>query len=171
MAGREGDLTGVDELLEPVPDQAERRVADADDVVRAEQRRATLGDRLTVDVGAGVRAEVADLETAAGRRVELGVVARDLEVGDDQLVLQRTADAHHPAEVELVEGGRAAVAVDRRRPRATTGSLLLRHSRRGLLRLLRLLVTLLRRLLLWCRLGPAGARALRGVGLLLRLCD
>ena len=54
----------------------------------------------------------------SGRRVELGVVAGDLEVGDDQLVLQRTADAHHPAEVELVERGRAAVAVDRRRPRA-----------------------------------------------------
>ena len=121
VAGREGDLTGVDELLEPVADEAERRVADADDVVRAEQRGAGLGDRLTVDVRAVVGAEVADLEAAVGRRVELGVVARDLEVGDDQFVLQRTADAHHAAERELVERGRAAVAVDRRRPRAPPG--------------------------------------------------
>ncbi|GFN02956.1 hypothetical protein GCM10010298_71950 [Streptomyces microflavus] len=49
--------------------------------------------------------------------MELGVVTGDLEVGDDQLVLQRTADAHDPAERQLVERGRAAVAVDRRRPR------------------------------------------------------
>ncbi|GAA2478725.1 hypothetical protein GCM10010406_13620 [Streptomyces thermolineatus] len=42
--------------------------------------------------------------------VELGVVPRDLQVGDDQLVLQRTADPHHAADGELVEGRGAAVA-------------------------------------------------------------
>ena len=39
VAGREGDLTGVDELLQLVADQPEDRVADADDVAGAEQRR------------------------------------------------------------------------------------------------------------------------------------
>jgi hypothetical protein len=165
VPGGEGDFTGVDELFEPVPDQAERRVADADDVVRAEQRRAALGDRLAVDVRAVVRAQVADLVAAVGRRVELGVVARDLEVGDHQLVLQRTADAHHAAQRELVERGRAAVAVDRRRPRADTGSRLLRNLRGGR----RLVALLLRRLLRRRLLRPAGARALCGVRLLLRL--
>ena len=99
VAGGEGDVTGVDELFEPVADDAEGRVADADDVVAGRAAdAAALGDRLAVDVGAVVRAEVADLHAAVGGRVELGVVARDLEVGDDQLVLERTADAHDPAE-------------------------------------------------------------------------
>ncbi|SCF76177.1 hypothetical protein GA0115255_105493, partial [Streptomyces sp. Ncost-T6T-2b] len=135
VAGGEGDLTGVDELFQPVADQPERRVADADDVVRADEGRAGLVQRQTVDVRAVVRAEVADLEAAVGRRVELGVVAGDLEVGDDQFVLQRTTDAHDPAEGQLVERGGAAVAVDRRRPRGTAlsgsallpGVLLVRH--------------------------------------------
>ncbi len=116
MARGEGHLTGVDELLQPVADDPERGVADADDVGRAEQLRAALGDRLAVDVGAVVRAEVADLHAPVGRRVELRVVAGDLQVRDDQVVLQGTADAHHAAERELVERGGAAVAVDRRRP-------------------------------------------------------
>ncbi|CAM5612845.1 hypothetical protein SVIOM74S_10460 [Streptomyces violarus] len=168
VAGREGHLTGVDELLEPVADDPERRVADADDIGRAEQLRAALGDRLAVDVRAVVRAQVADLHAAVGRRVELGVVPGDLEVRDHQLVLQGTADAHHAAEGELVERGRAAVAVDRRRPRDAAGALLLRRDvRRGLL--LRLLPAGLGLLLRGpgaagggacvggCLLGPAGA--------------
>ena len=73
VAGREGDLTGVDELLQPVADQPEGRVADADDVVRADERGAGLAERLAVDVGAVVAAEVADLEAAVGRRPEFGV--------------------------------------------------------------------------------------------------
>ncbi|GAA2350954.1 hypothetical protein SVIO_031980 [Streptomyces violaceusniger] len=39
------------------------------------------------------------------------MVARDLQIGDDQVVLQRTTDPHHPAGGQLVEGGRAAVAL------------------------------------------------------------
>ena len=172
VAGGEGDVTGVDELLEPVADDAERRVADADDVVRAEECRAALGDRHTVDERAVVRAEVADLEAPVGRRVELGVVARDLQVGDDQLVLQGTADAHDAAERQLVERGRAAVAVDRRRPRATTGALLREALLLRDLCRLRLLPARLRRLLLRGLLaGVSGARALRGVRLLLGLRD
>ncbi|MEY9489521.1 hypothetical protein RKD26_005315 [Streptomyces calvus] len=170
VAGGEGHLTGVDELLEPVADDPERRVADAHDVGGAEQLGAALGDRLTVDVRAVVRAEVADLHAPVGRGVELGVVARDLEVGDDQVVLQGTADAHHAAEGELVEGGGAAVTVNRRRPRAAAGYLLLRDVRCGLLRcgVLRLLPAglLHRRLLLRRLLRPAGVGALRGVRLL-----
>ncbi len=122
------------------------------------------------------------------------MVAADLEVGDDQVVLQGTADAHHAAERELVERGGAAVAVRRRRPRRATGTLLLGEVRRGLVRcglvrrglvlparlllsVLRnlLLRNLLRRGLLLLRLldrrllGPAGAGALGGVRLLLGL--
>ncbi|BDE38563.1 hypothetical protein SLITK23_18080 [Streptomyces lividans] len=123
------------------------------------------------------------------------MVAGDLEVGDDQVVLQGTADAHDAAERELVERGRAAVPVDRWRPRRAAWSLLLGEVRRGLLRLrhdllgwllllpacllglvllpvLRCLLRclLLERLLRGRRLlGPARVRALRGVRLLLRL--
>ncbi|GHB05761.1 hypothetical protein GCM10010330_69780 [Streptomyces tendae] len=121
------------------------------------------------------------------------MVAGDLEVGDDQVVLQGTADAHDAAERELVERGRAAVPVDRWRPRRAAWSLLLGEVWRGLLRLRhgllvrRLLLlpasllglvlrSLLRRCLLLERvlrgrrlLGPARVRALRGVRLLLRL--
>ena len=54
----EGDLAGVDVLLELVADQAERGVADADDVAGADRRAV---DRLAVEVGAVVAAEVDDL--------------------------------------------------------------------------------------------------------------
>ncbi|GAA0279464.1 hypothetical protein GCM10010302_16480 [Streptomyces polychromogenes] len=90
-------------------------------------------------------AEVVDLEAAA-RGAELGVVARDLEVGDDELVLQGTADAHDAADGDLVERRRAAVvaaAVAGRRGLLRHAALLLRHER-----LLRLVLRLLRLLLL-----------------------
>ncbi|GLV80240.1 hypothetical protein Shyhy02_82400 [Streptomyces hygroscopicus subsp. hygroscopicus] len=50
------------------------------------------------------------------------MVAGDLQIGDDQVVLQRTADAHHPAGGQLVEGGRAAVALDGRGTGRTGGA-------------------------------------------------
>ncbi len=176
VPGGEGDLTGVDELLEPVADDPERRVADADDVGRAELDRAALGDRMAVDERAVVRAEVADLQAAVGRGVELGVVAGDLEVGDDQVVLQGTADAHHTAYRELVERGRAAVAVVRRRPRAVArarlrgapgGAVVLLLRNLWLLRLRRDGRGGLLRVAAGRLLSPAGARALGGVRLLL----
>lgn len=169
VAGGEGDLAGVDELLQPVPHQPEGRVADTDDVVRPDQRGARLRYRLAVEVRAVVRAEVAQLEPAVGRRGELRVQPRDLEVGDDQLVLQRTADPHLAAQGDLVERGRAAVAVDR--PAALLLPALRRHLRLRrvalvghlLLRLLVLLPLLLRVLLLGVRV----LRVRRGRGLLL----
>ncbi|CAM5647710.1 hypothetical protein SGRIM119S_07092 [Streptomyces griseorubiginosus] len=128
VAGGEGDLAGVDELLQAVADDPEGGVADTDDVRGAEQQRAALGNRLAVDVRAVVRAQVADLHAAVGHRVELGVVAGDLEVGDNQVVLQGTADTHDATDGELVERGRAAVAVDGSRAgvHSPAGALLLR---------------------------------------------
>ncbi len=95
----------------------------------ADSAGAALGDRLAVDVRAVVRTQVADLEAAVGRRVELGACRRETwKVGDDQLVLQRTADAHDAAEARA-EGGRSS-GCGRRRPAApprSTGSLTVRH--------------------------------------------
>ncbi len=144
-------------------------MADADDVVRAEELGAGLGQRLAVDVGAVVAAEVADLEAAAGHRVELGVVARDLEVGDHQLVLQRTADPHDVAQRELVERRRAAVAaVARGSALRLAGSgaaaLLVREVDLRLLRLLRLVLLLVPGLL-----GLLRSLVGRGLGLGVRL--
>ncbi|GAA3085772.1 hypothetical protein GCM10010449_06800 [Streptomyces rectiviolaceus] len=119
-----------------------------------------------------------DLEAAVRSGRELGVVPRDLEVGDDQFVLQGAADAHLAAERELVERRRAAVSVDRRGPRDTagtrTGALLLRDLRLLGLLVMSLLLGLLpalllghlrlrlvlRRLLLGCLGGPAGSALL-----------
>lgn len=178
VAGREGDLAGVDELLEAVADDPERRVADADDVVRAQQRGAGLRQRLTVDVGAVVAAEVVDLEAAAGHRAELGVVAGDLEVGDHQLILQRTADPHDVAQRELVERRRAAVSVGRGRALRRAGSggaLLVREVDLRLLRLVLGVLLLFPGLVLGLLLRGLVGRGLRlgvrlGRGLLRLLC-
>ncbi|GLX36276.1 hypothetical protein Sros01_23490 [Streptomyces roseochromogenus] len=87
-------------------------------------------------------AEVVDLEASAGG-AELRVVAGDLEVRDDELVLQGTADAHDAADGDLVERRRAAVpAVGGRGGGLRRTALLLRY-----VRLLRLLLVVLRLLL------------------------
>ncbi len=127
-------------------------------------------------------AEVVDLEAAAGHRAELGVVAGDLEVGDHQLVLQRTADPHDVAQRELVERRRAAVPVGRGRALRRAGSggaLLVREVDLRLLRLvlrvLLLCVLLFPGLVLGLLLRGLVGRGLRlgvrlGRGLLCLLC-
>ncbi|GAA3366686.1 hypothetical protein GCM10017744_074820 [Streptomyces antimycoticus] len=103
------------------------------------------------------------------------MVARDLQIGDDQLVLQRTTDAHHPAGGELMEGGRAAVALGGRAAGraggAGAGNVLREVVLRGLGLLLRRLGCLLVLRLLMGRLLLRDERLLlvRGLGLLLGL--
>ncbi|GAA0961778.1 hypothetical protein GCM10009574_050220 [Streptomyces asiaticus] len=100
------------------------------------------------------------------------MVARDLEIGDDQVVLQRTADAHHPAGGQLVEGGRAAIALGGRGADRTggagAGAALREVALRGLgLRLLmRLGGLLLRRLMGRLLLRDERLLLMRGLGLL-----
>lgn len=89
----ERDLTGVDELLQRVADQAERGVADAHDVPG---RDPGAGDRCAVEVGAVVRAEVDDLVRAVGPRPQLGVTAGDGQVVDHEVVVGAAAEVHGP---------------------------------------------------------------------------
>jgi hypothetical protein len=86
----EGDLTGVDVLLEFVADEAERRVADADDVALADRG---AGDAAAVEVRAVVAAEVGDLVRPVGQGAQFGVPAGDHQVVDDQVVVGGAADA------------------------------------------------------------------------------
>ncbi len=95
----EGDLPGVDILLEFVADQAVRDVADADDVSGA---CGGAGDGTPVEVGAVVAAEVDDLVAAVGAGAQFGVVAGDRQVVDDEVVVGGPADADRAR-------GRAAV--------------------------------------------------------------
>ncbi|MDH6456241.1 hypothetical protein M2155_008740 [Streptomyces sp. SAI-119] len=85
----EGDLAGVDVLLERVADQAERRVADAEDVTGSQ---GGAGDGPAVEVGAVVAAQVDDLVRAVGPGAQLGVAAGDDQVVDDEVVVLGTAD-------------------------------------------------------------------------------
>ncbi|GAA1132073.1 hypothetical protein GCM10009577_64540 [Streptomyces javensis] len=99
------------------------------------------------------------------------MVARDLEIGDDQVVLQRTTDAHHPAGGQLVEGGRAAVALGGRGAGraggAGAGAALREVALRGLgLRLLMRLGGLLLRLMGRLLLRDERLLLVRGRGLL-----
>ncbi len=107
VAGREGDRAGVDELLELVADQDEAGVTDGQAVLRPHQLAL---DGVAVQEDPVVAAEVDDLVAAVGQLAKLGVVAGDLEVGDDDVVVQRAADPDgaHP-------GGQVA---DHRRLRA-----------------------------------------------------
>lgn len=68
----ERDLTGVDVFLQLVADQAERGVADAHNVTGPDLAPV---DRLTVQKGAVVRAEVDDLVCAVRERLQLRVPA------------------------------------------------------------------------------------------------
>lgn len=81
----ERHLTGVDELLEHIPDEAEGGVADADDVSGLDDRPV---DGLAVEEGAVVAAEVDDLVPAVGERPQLGVAP-----GDHEVVARVAADA------------------------------------------------------------------------------
>src|SRR5690606_21209990 len=86
----QGDLAGVDVLLEFVADQAERGVADADDVAGAD---GGAGDGRAVEVGAVVAAEVGDLVAAVGQGPQFGVAPGDHEVVEDEVVVGAAADA------------------------------------------------------------------------------
>jgi hypothetical protein len=65
-------------------------VADAHDVAGADVGAV---DRLAVEVGAVVAAEVGDLVAAVGVDAQFGVVAGDDQVVDDQVVVGGAADA------------------------------------------------------------------------------
>ncbi len=80
----EGDLAGVDVLLQLVADQAERGVADADDVTGRDRGPV---DGLPVEERAVVAAEVDDLVRAVRAGPQLRVVPGDGQVVDDQVVV------------------------------------------------------------------------------------
>ncbi len=86
----EGDLAGVDVLLQLVADETERGVSDADDVTRPDRG---AGDGLAVEVGAVVAAEVDDLVRAVRPGPQFGVAAGDDQVVDDEVVVGGPADA------------------------------------------------------------------------------
>ena len=86
----EGDLTGVDVLLERAVDVPQLVVTDPDHVELAHLGAA---DEATVDERAVVAADVDDLRGAARLHPELGVVARREEVVDHEIVVGRAADA------------------------------------------------------------------------------
>lgn len=90
----QGDLAGVGVLDQVVVGEAERGVADADDVGRAD--RCPL-HRAAVVVGAVVAVQVDDLVAAAGQFAQFGVVAGDHEVVQDQVVVVRAADPDRAA--------------------------------------------------------------------------
>lgn len=98
----EGDLAGVDVLLEFVADQGERGVPDADDVTGSDRR---LVDGRAVEEGAVVAAEVDDLVGALRPRPQLGVPSGDDEVVDDQVVVGGAADPDGPLGQRTDAGG------------------------------------------------------------------
>jgi hypothetical protein len=87
--GPEADVAGVDVLDEPVTLEVEQRVPDADH--RRRPHRCPSHPR-AVDERAVGAAEVDDVPPAVGAAHELGVVARDEQVGDDDVVVLRAAD-------------------------------------------------------------------------------
>jgi hypothetical protein len=88
----EGDLAGVDVLLQLVADQAERRVADADDVALVD---AGPVDGLPVEERAVVAAQVDDLVRPVRQGAQLRVPSGHDQVVDDQVVVAAAADADH----------------------------------------------------------------------------
>lgn len=98
----EGDLARVLVLLEPVADEAEGQVADADDVALGEGDRARDGG--AVEVGAVVAAEVGDLVAAVGEGPQFGVPARYVELVDHEVVVDGAADAHGGAGGQREDG-------------------------------------------------------------------
>ena len=102
----EADLAGVDVLLERVADEPEDAMADADDI---ELLQARLLDQPAVDEGPVVAAEVGELIAARREPVQLGVVARDEQVVEDDVVLRCPADPDEPG--GLVDGAQPAEGV------------------------------------------------------------
>lgn len=100
----EGDLAGVDVLLQLVADEAERGVADADDVTGRDRR---AGDGLAVEERAVVAAEVDDLVRPVRLGPQFRVPSRDDQVVDDQVVVSAAADADGPGG-QRPYGGRPA---------------------------------------------------------------
>ena len=80
---------GVGELLQFPADQPERAGADTDDI-RLRHRRER--DALPIDEGAVMAVQVDDA-VCAGHVAQFGVVAGDIRVGDDDVVVERPADA------------------------------------------------------------------------------
>jgi hypothetical protein len=87
----EGDLAVVDELPQFAAGQPERRVPDADDVRLAQD---CGRNSPAIHVGAVVAAEVDDLVRTGGRFAQFGVMARNVEVRQDQVIIGNAADAH-----------------------------------------------------------------------------
>jgi hypothetical protein len=98
------DFAGVDELLQFLPDEMERGRPDADDV-RLGHRGG--GHPLAVDERAVVAGQVGDLVPAAAGPAQLGVVAGDAEVGDDDVVVGRAPDPQPPGGQPHDRAGRA----------------------------------------------------------------
>src|SRR5262249_28727397 len=92
---RDRDLAAVEELLKPVAREPERRVADANGVALRQRLR---GDTPAVDEDAVLAAQVDDLVPAPGAVAHLGVVTRDQEVIQHQVVVRCAADPQVPRE-------------------------------------------------------------------------
>ena len=80
---------GVGELLQFPADQPERAGADTDDILLRQGRE---HDALAIDEGAVMAVKVDDA-VCAGHVAQFGVVAGDGRVGDDDVVVERPADA------------------------------------------------------------------------------
>ncbi len=122
VAGDERDVAGVNELLQLVARQAERGGPDADDVALGQRRG---HDLLAVDEGAVVAVQVDDLVGGADV-AQLGVVARDAQIGDDDVVVGSTADPQH---LGRQPADHAGLAVPGRQHAAAHGRPALRHGR------------------------------------------
>ena len=90
VLGGEGDIALVDELPELAVLEPERGVPDADEVLFGQHLG---GNPLAVDKGAVMATEVDNLVAAGGRFAQFRVVARDVDIGKDHVVVGYAADA------------------------------------------------------------------------------
>jgi hypothetical protein len=101
----DGDLALVDVMPQVAVPQPEGRAPDADDVAFGQRVR---GDPAAVHVDPVVAIQVDDLVAARGELAQLRVKPGDLQVGQHQVVVRGTADAH-PGDRERHHRGRGRV--------------------------------------------------------------